>query len=220
MNPRLGRGEKSGLIKGKTMPSNDQILASLKAIVNSWQIAAVLWHLYFAIIIVGLITGTRLLKRDFGILLALPLLSVSIIAWLSANPFNGIVFALLAVLLIYISIKLPDEQINIGSGWLFIPGIMMIIFGWIYPHFLETTSWWSYLYAAPTGLIPCPTLSIVIGFTLIVNKPGSISYSITLGVAGLLYGLLGVFKLGVTIDWILLPGALLILFSTWIKEKK
>ena len=200
------------------MPSNDQILASLKAIVNSWQIAAVLWHLYFAIIVAGLISGARLLKRDFGILLALPLLSVGIIAWFSANPFNGIVFALLGVLLIYFSIKMPPEQIDIAPAWPLLPGILMVIFGWIYPHFLETTSWWSYLYAAPTGLIPCPTLSIVIGFTLIVNKLGSPGYSITLGAAGLLYGLLGVFKLGVTIDWILLIGTILILVSTSLKK--
>jgi hypothetical protein len=202
------------------MPSSDQILASLKAIVNSWQIAAVLWHLYFAIIIAGLIAGTRLLKRDFGILLALPLLFVSIIAWLSANPFNGIVFALLGVLLIYISIKMPREPVEIAPISALLPGILMVIFGWIYPHFLNTSSWWTYLYAAPSGLIPCPTLSIVIGFTLIVNKPGSLAYSITLGVAGLLYGLLGVFKLGVTIDWILLLGALLILFTSRIKGNK
>ena len=200
------------------MPSNDQILASLKAIVNSWQIAAVLWHLYFAIIVAGLLSGARLIKRDFGILLALPLFSVSVIAWLSSNPFNGIVFALLGILLIYFSTKMPRESIDIAPAWLLLPGILMVIFGWVYPHFLETTSWWSYLYAAPTGLIPCPTLSIVIGFTLIVNKLGSPGYSITLGAAGLLYGLLGVFKLGVTIDWILLIGTVLILVCTFLKK--
>jgi hypothetical protein len=200
------------------MPSSDQILAGLKAIVNSWQIAAVLWHLYFAIIVAGLLSGARLIKRDFGILLALPLFSVSVIAWLSSNPFNGIVFALLGILLIYFSTKMPRESIDIAPAWLLLPGILMVIFGWVYPHFLETTSWWSYLYAAPTGLIPCPTLSIVIGFTLIVNKLGSPGYSITLGAAGLLYGLLGVFKLGVTIDWILLIGTILILVSTSLKK--
>lgn len=202
------------------MPSSDQILAGLKEIVNSWQTAAIMWHLYFTIIIAGLITGVRLLKRDFGILLALPLLSVSIIAWLSLNPFNGIVFALLGVLLIYISFKMPREPIDIAPAWPLIPGILMVIFGWIYPHFLETTSWWSYLYAAPTGLIPCPTLSIVIGFTLIVNKLGSPAYSVTLGLAGLLYGLLGVFKLGVTIDCILLLGALLIIAFALLRRKR
>jgi cytochrome b subunit of formate dehydrogenase len=83
------------------MPSSDQILAGLKEI----KIHGRWLHnvFYFTIIIAGLITGVRLLKRDFEYCWSLRPV-VSIIAWL-LNPFNGIVFALLGVLLIYISLK-------------------------------------------------------------------------------------------------------------------
>jgi hypothetical protein len=56
-------------------------------------------------------------------------------------------------------------------------------------------------------------------FILIVNKLGSSAYSTILGIAGLFYGLTGIFKLGLWIDWILLPGSCLILFSGWISKK-
>jgi hypothetical protein len=46
-------------------------------------------------------------------------------------------------------------------------GVSMIAFGWLYPHFLESHPATTYLFAAPTGVIPCPTLSLVIGFALL-----------------------------------------------------
>ena len=88
----------------------------------------------------------------------------------------------------------------------------MFSFGWVYPLFLESPSLLTYLYAAPTGLIPCPTLSIVIGLTVILSGLGSRLFSLLLGVSGVFYGIFGSARLGVMIDLVLLAGALLILF--------
>ncbi|PLW83854.1 hypothetical protein CWI75_00380 [Kineobactrum sediminis] len=84
----------------------------------------------------------------------------------------------------------------------------MIGFGWLYPHFLDNTTSLVYLYAAPTGLIPCPTLSIVIGFTLILGGLGSRSWCLVLAMMGLFYGVFGAARLGVRIDGVLILGAL------------
>lgn len=65
-----------------------------------------------------------------------------------------------------------------------------------------------WLYAAPTGIIPCPTLSIVIGFTLILGGLRSRSWCLVLTTVGLFYGFFGAVRLGVKIDGILLLGAL------------
>jgi hypothetical protein len=89
-----------------------------------------------------------------------------------------------------------------------VSGSLLFVFGWVYPHFLETRSILTYLYAAPTGLIPCPTLSTVIGLSLILGGLGSRAWSLTLGFAGIFYGVFGAAWLGVTIDWFLAVGAL------------
>ena len=193
------------------MPTSEQILHGLETIANQWQGLAVLWHLYFAVLAIGLIIGVRPAKRLAGILLALPLFSVSILAWVAANPVNGALFALAGIALVIIALRLPDERIQIAPVWLMSAGGLMFLFGWLYPHFLETTSFVPYLYAAPTGLIPCPTLSIVIGLSLMLEGLDSRAWSLVLGVTGLFYGLFGALRLGVTIDLLLVIGALLII---------
>jgi hypothetical protein len=87
---------------------------------------------------------------------------------------------------------------------------MLIAFGWGYPHFLETDRWMTYAYAAPLGVLPCPTLSALIGATLILGLLGSAVWSITLAAAGLVYGTVGVFVLGVQLDYVLLAGTLVL----------
>jgi type II secretory pathway component PulF len=67
------------------MPSPQQILNGLSEISSRWQALAVFWHLYFAVFALVLLTGIRPPKRIAGILLGLPLLSVSFLAWLSGN---------------------------------------------------------------------------------------------------------------------------------------
>lgn len=201
------------------MPTPEQILSGLHAIANQWQFVAMLWHIYFAVIAIGLLSGIRLSKRMGGILLALPLLSVSALAWTAANPFNGIVFAVVGVALLGVALRLPDERIVVAPGWVVGAGVLMFLFGWLYPHFLDTTSFLPYFYAAPTGLVPCPTLSIVIGFSLMVGGLDSRKWALLLGGSGLFYGLFGALRLGVTIDLILLLGALLTLLVIFIPHK-
>ena len=84
----------------------------------------------------------------------------------------------------------------------------------VYPHFFGISyplPWvfgpLAYLYAAPTGLIPCPTLSLVIGFALLGGGLGSRAWSISLAAVGLFYGLFGVMRLRVYWDIPLIFGA-------------
>jgi hypothetical protein len=200
------------------MPNSGQILNGLSTIANQWQLLAIAWHIYFAVLVGGLALGFRPSKRVGAILLTLPLLSVSILAWLAANPFNGLLFALASMALLVIAIRLPQEQVKIAPLWLTSAGAFLFLFGWLYPHFLESASILPYLYAAPTGLIPCPTLSIVTGLSLMVRGLESRAWAVVLGGMGLFYGLFGAIQLGVTIDLILLLGALLILLLAFLPK--
>ena len=90
----------------------------------------------------------------------------------------------------------------------------MIAFAWIYPHFLEGLSPGTSLWAAPMGVIPCPTLSLVIGFALLFDGFGSRSWSLILAGVGLFYGLFGAARLGVVLDVVLVGGASALLVRT------
>lgn len=189
------------------MPSSRQILDGLTTISNDWRGIAIAWHLVAGALLGLLLAGWRPSKRLAGIGLAVPLLSVSVMAWMAGNPFNGAVFAVAAVGLAGLALLLSREPVATGPGWQVAFGAALVAFGWVYPHFLRTESRTAFLYAAPMGLIPCPTLSAVVGVTLVLGGLGSRSWSLALGAIGLFYGIVGMLKLGVAIDVILLIGA-------------
>jgi hypothetical protein len=89
--------------------------------------------------------------------------------------------------------------------------MIMVIFGIVYPHFIQPASLPGYLYASPAGLIPCPTLSILLGLALLFNGFGSGSLSLLLIIFGLFYGIFGVLNLKMLIDLFLLFGTLMLL---------
>ncbi len=75
------------------MPSSQKILEGLTAIANDWQALAIVWHVVLGALLLALLLGWRPSKRLAGVLLAVPLASVSVLAWISENPFNGTLFA-------------------------------------------------------------------------------------------------------------------------------
>jgi hypothetical protein len=189
------------------MPSSQEILDGLGAIANGWRTLAIAWHVVFAAGLIALVVGWRPGRRLAGTLLAIPLASVSLLAWLSGNPFNGTTFAVTALALAGIGLRLSRDRIKIGARWPVILGVCLAAFGWVYPHFLQTDSWATHLYAAPLGLIPCPTLSAVVGIALVFRGLDSRGWSLVLAAIGVVYGLIGWLRLGVTLDAVLLFGA-------------
>lgn len=187
--------------------SSVNILAGLTAIANDWRGLAIAWHVVLAALLVMIAAGWRPSSRVLGHLLVMTLLSVSLLAWLSGNPFNGTTFAALAVILTWGAIRFPNMPIQIAPPASAAAGIALLVFGSTYPHFLRTDSWAPYVYSAPFGLLPCPTLSVVIGMTLLVQSLRSSLWNTALVVAGLWYGAVGTFQLGVALDWVLLFAA-------------
>lgn len=192
------------------MPTPEQILSGLGSIANQWKWLAIFWHVYLGAIALTFITGKRLSARFMGLLLALPLFSVSGLAWSIGNLFNGWVFAFAGLLAGIVSLKLSRQPVVLAPAWAVIAGVLLLGFGWVYPHFLREASWWMYLYAAPAGLVPCPTLSAIIGFGLIAGGLNSRTWTLAVGITGLFYGVFGALRLGVMIDWVLFAGAFIL----------
>jgi len=195
----------------KTIPDSQSILHSLQSITNNYNWIAILWHALALIFFILLIFKDLATNRMTGILISLPLISVAVLAWITGNPFNGFVFSVLGILTFIFGLSAPDTTVQTSRLIFLILGVLMIIFGWIYPHFLEIGSRFKYLYKSPLGLIPCPTLSFVIGITLVFGGLNSQALVLTLLVGGFFYGLFEIFRLGVVLDSILLLGTVTLL---------
>jgi len=193
------------------MPKPQEILNGLQTIVNDYSVFAIIWHIVFYLLILALVFRWQPSNRVFGAFMCVPLLSVAVFAWITGNPFNGILFAVASILILVFGLKAPTQTISLSQTPFLVIGIIMVLFGLVYPHFLKPDSIVGYLYASPAGLIPCPTLSIVIGLALLLGGFGSSSVALTLIVIGLFYGVFGVFRLGVHLDLFLIIGTMALL---------
>jgi hypothetical protein len=190
----------------RAVPNATRIHEGLTTIANEAGPLAIAWHAALVVAGVALFAGWRPSRSTAAALLAVPLVLVGIVAWAFDNPFNGTVFLVLASALLASESPPDGAAVRLGAPWMVGVGILMAMFGWSYPHFLDVGSL-RYLYAAPTGLVPCPTLAIVIGLALIGDGIGTPRWGVLLGAAGIFYSLFGAFRLGVEIDLLLLVGA-------------
>jgi hypothetical protein len=189
------------------VPSAETVLTWATKVANDWRWLAIAWHVVLAGLLLTIVAGRRPTARMLGYLVVAPVVSVSVLAWLSGNPFNGMAFAVLAAALAVGVPRIARTAITLaGSGRLATGGGFAIL-GWIYPHFISVDSWAAYTYASPFGLLPCPTLIGVIGLTLMFPDLTSTLWASALVLAGLFFGAIGVFRLGVFLDWGLLIAA-------------
>lgn len=193
------------------MPKTEEILSGLQGIVNNYSSVAIVWHVVLYALIVALLARWLPTNRIFVLLMCLPVISVAVMAIISGNPFNGMLFSLLAILVFIFGLKVSGQPVQTSSLAFMVIGLLMIVFGLVYPHFVSEGSFFRYLYASPAGLIPCPTLSLLIGFLLLYNGFGSQAVTLTFVIFGLFYGIFGVLKLGVYLDMFLVFGSISLL---------
>jgi len=192
------------------VPTAESILTWATEVANDWRWLALVWHVALAALLISLVVRPQLSRRLVGVLLVLPVSSVGVLAWVSGNPFNGVVFAVLAAAFLSVAMSLPKTSVARASPIWVTGGATLVGFGWAYPHFVTTDTWTAYAYASPFGLLPCPTLSVVIGLTMVFRGLQSAAWSLLLCAAGVLYGWIGVFVLQVRLDLPLLAGATLL----------
>lgn len=197
------------------MPSPESILDGLTAIARGATSVAVVWHVLLAFVLAGLAFGWRPSRRFAASSSAVPLVSVGVLAALHSNPFNAAVMGVGAIALMTLGLALPNEPVRGASAPVTALASFLIAFSWFYPHFLDDRPALVYLYAAPLGLVPCPTLSALIGFALLARGFESRAWSTVLASLGLAYAVFGSLRLGVVIDAVLAVGALSLLGNVW-----
>jgi len=203
------------------MPTREEILAGLTWLANEYTGIAIAWHILLFILIAMLFAGWKPGNNVMILVLTSLALSASFFASLQGNFFNASVFALLVITSVFATLK-PGKQLMKGDKpGPDIIGLLLIIFGLVYPEFLNVNSLLEYVYAAPVGLIPCPTLAILVGFALVYREFGSVIWTTTLVIAGLFYGLFGALYLKVYLDWVLVAGScILLLNSLYVRIKR
>jgi hypothetical protein len=189
------------------MPTPELILSRLSRAATDLVPLAFVWHGLLLTAAVALLAGWRPARRTAACLLTAPLASVTLVAIGYRVIANAIVFGVAAAALLAVAMRMPDQRTERTPGAATVGGAALLATSWLYPHFLEQLPVATYLYGAPLGVVPCPTLMAVVGFTLIGGGLRSRAWSLTLAGLGLLYGVVGAAWLGVSLDAILVAGA-------------
>lgn len=193
------------------MPTSTEILAGLTRIANDALPIAIIWHLMLAAGFVALLGGWRPSNRTGAVLATLPVASAALLAALFGNPFNALVLGATTTALLLIALRLDARPIEISRSWTLAAAVVVLVFGWFYPHFLSEHPLWTYAYGAPVGLVPCPSLSVAISLGLLATGFHSRAWSTVLAFVGLFYALFGALRLGVVLDLGLLAGSMSLL---------
>jgi hypothetical protein len=190
-----------------------RFLADLLNISDEATIVALAWHVVTFVAVLAIAFGWRPKQRSACYSLVLPLLSVAAVSIALGSLFWGIAFLLLSIGLTVFARSAPIDRATAGPEWSMVAGLVMIAFAWVYPHFLTSESALTRLYAAPLGLVPSPTIALVIGFALLAGGFGARAWSAALGAAGVLFGLIGAIGFGVFSDLLLVAGALSLILT-------
>jgi hypothetical protein len=196
-------------------PTPEAVLEGLTRIVNETAPLAMGWHVVLAGTLLALSLGFRPSCRAAGLVLTAPIASAGAVAWLYTNTFNALVLGVGALALALSACVLPTSRAHSGTTAASVVALSLIGFGWVYPQFLAPGSGLAFLYAAPLGALPCPTLAVVVGFAYFAEGFESRLWSSILGGLGLFYGVVGTMLLGVTSDVVLTIGALMLLGRAW-----
>jgi hypothetical protein len=199
------------------MPTANEILLSLKFLANKYDELSIAWHVIIVFVLATAHYNKRLKTRLYLGICGLLFLSVSALAATINNFFNLIAFLGLAFAFLRESVFTNSYRYSTQQAASRSLAYFLVLAGLIYPHFLGSNIF-RYFIAAPVGIIPCPTLLVISGMTLLFGMPNK-KLNYLLITANLFYGIIGVFFLGVTLDVILLLTAIIQLFQIKLKHQ-
>jgi hypothetical protein len=194
------------------MPTANDILLSLKFLANKYDELSIAWHVVIVFGLIAAVYNKRIKTRFYLGVCGLLFLSVSTMAATVNNIFNLVVFLGLSIVFLRELLIANSYQFLTTQAGIILSAYFLILAGLIYPHFFGS-NFFRYLIAAPVGIIPCPTLLVTSGLTLLF-KTSSTRLNYFLIAANLFYGVIGVFFLGVTLDVILLLAVIIQVFQS------
>lgn len=197
------------------MPAPGEVLRQHASIASRTKPFAGAEHALLLALLLGVAGGWRPSRRTAAVALALPSLSVAVVALGYGNPFDATSFTVLAAALLVLGLRLPPAPIGTGSPIASLLGAGVAASGWAYQGFLTAEWRLEHLVTAPIGLLPVPTLALAVGLSIVGSGFGSRAWALVLGAAAGFYGLEGALRLGMASDLVLLAGALVLIGRSW-----
>lgn len=201
--------------------SKELILSQLQATVDTYPVLlSILHHILLVVVVVLLLIYKEKVKRlvDFYITLVFFSVFLASIAPI-VNPFLIVVFGILTLLGIreFINPKMDYSMKDTPTIHIMIALVAGFIGFW-YPETHFTKGSFSALYSSPLGVIPCPTLTVVLSLFLLAYPFTNRLFHWILSGVGLFFGFVGLFILGVKIDLALFLLALYSFYSLLLLE--
>ncbi len=192
----------------------DSVLNYLEMISNKNIYLNLTMHMITMLSVASLyfISSQKMRTKLFNGLILILTASVTVNAFINGNPFHLVTFAVLTGVALMELVKeknkviVPSKSVRTGIA------LMFLLLGIWYPEFVAT-NYFAHLLLSPMGIIPCPTLIVILSlFAFNPQGIGKLEY-ITVLTMGVVYALIGVFVLKVYLDIVLL---LLVLYSIYI----
>lgn len=199
--------------------NKEVILTYIQMVAGKYPVISILLHiLILALIIALFLPGFKQKRIAFNGVLMVIFASVASVALINGNPFNGLFFSILTIFAVVELFRRRNEitvpaltSVDRSTAIRNLLCLAAVFVGILYPHFVNVSPA-MLLFFSPMGVIPCPTLTVILGLlNLYYPKINKGLYTVVT-IAGMFYGLTGVFLLHVYID---IPLMILALYSLY-----
>lgn len=187
------------------MPSAEQILQTLQAIVREGRSLSPILRILFVVLVVFFVLKRRVLAAYLAAYVALVLVAAAAMGIVFENHPNVVFFALLFPAgLVWGREALTPVPNPANSPVRFALAGLFALGGLFYPHFVEGVG--GVIAFAPVGIVACPTLVLAHAALIATGRTYSLYAAISTWVLGAFFGLVGVFYLQVKPDWMLVAA--------------
>ncbi len=206
------------------LKSPEDITTMLVEVTSQLRLLFLITHI---LMIFTLIIGFLLPKLRDNIF-SLFMIGISLSATLISSIFviipNIILFGLISIELIY---ELKENKLKFDLRNLSVLaisfGVLGLLFGFWYLHWVEDPVWLNALLYSPLGGVNCPTLVTLAGFICIKSRNRNMLLDVTVAIFTLYFGFFGILRLGAYMDIVLvLCGGYLLTINLYpyVKKKK
>jgi len=194
------------------MKSPEKIAEMLSNISSELTVFSVFIHLILLVVIATGLIVKKYRNIVFFSFIAFLSLSATVISTIYMIPTNILMFAAIFVLIIYAwlnkELNFEFDDITPSNKYF---GVLALIFGFWYLHWVESPIWINALLYSPLGSVNCPTLLTICGFLCLTAKPRLVTLNLVVAVFTLYFGIFGIFLLGAYVDIVLVICALFLI---------
>jgi hypothetical protein len=194
------------------MRTPEAITATLETVSKETKSYSAFVHfLFLAVIGLGLFVA-KIRNAVFSLFIAFLSLSATVVAVKYGIAPNVIVFGMFFVFIVHAYLT---KRLNFNLGGIspvnLLLGILGLVFGFWYPHWVESPVWLNAFLYSPLGSLNCPTMVTICGFLCLSEEPRSRILETTVAVITLYFGFFGILRLGAYVDVALILCALCLL---------